>query len=548
MTRPRAGTEPTARDLLDEAIHLLRSASLRTWLTYFTAVLPCVFTAIYFVFDMSRNAYADERCVALALALTLTFVWMKFWQSAFARKLRAQLAGSEDRPWTLKQATRVLTAQTFLQATGLLVLPLALVPFLPFPWAYAYYHNVTALADGKDGSLRTLHRRALTQALKWPRQNFFLVKTHSILTVVVWCNWLLTVVVVIPQLLQALLGLETSSTLNALQSINTSTLTLTVALTYLVVDPLARAAYAIRVFQGESIATGEDLLAEFARLRGTAIKILAVTLLGIAGGFGVHSELTLAQEAPLPARTAVDATEFDQAAGRVLARSEYAWRLPRERVSTGASGEEGWLTGFLRGVGEMLRNGVEWIGDQIIKLLRWILGNRSGGEASTGGLSLPSPQTLGVLLLVAVGVVLLTLLLVARWKQSKKSPENTISAVADPDMESAETLANELPENEWLRLAEELLRRGELRLALRAFHFAGLSYLAQRGLIAIARFKSNRDYERELLRKAHALPLTTSAFSQNVRAFERVWYGQHAATPAGVADFRAALDELRGGS
>jgi hypothetical protein len=56
----------------------------------------------------------------------------------------------------------------------------------------------------------------------------------------------------------------------------------------------------------------------------------------------------------------------------------------------------------------------------------------------------------------------------------------------------------------WTRLGREFRQRGELRLALRAFYLASLSHLAAKGLVTVARFKSNRDYERELRRRGHA--------------------------------------------
>src|SRR6185436_17683161 len=87
--------------------------------------------------------------------------------------------------------------------------------------------------------------------------------------------------------------------------------------------------------------------------------------------------------------------------------------------------------------------------------------------------------------------------------------------------------ADELPEDGWLRLGLELLDRGEVRLALRSFYLASLAHLASRDLIRIAKFKSNRDYERELLRRSHALPDLSSAFSENVSVFDAVWYGRH---------------------
>ncbi len=98
-----------------------------------------------------------------------------------------------------------------------------------------------------------------------------------------------------------------------------------------------------------------------------------------------------------------------------------------------------------------------------------------------------------------------------------------------------------------MQLARELLARGEFRLALRAFYLSSLAHLADRNLISLARFKSNRDYERELQRRAHSFPQLREVFGENVSAFDRVWYGTHEATNELVARFAANVERLKAG-
>ena len=105
--------------------------------------------------------------------------------------------------------------------------------------------------------------------------------------------------------------------------------------------------------------------------------------------------------------------------------------------------------------------------------------------------------------------------------------------------------ADQLPEDQWTRLARDLLGKGEFRLALRAFYLSSLAHLAACGLIALARFKSNRDYERELNRRSHALPALGSTFSENVLTFDRVWYGLHEANEEMVQQFAGNVERIR---
>jgi hypothetical protein len=114
-----------------------------------------------------------------------------------------------------------------------------------------------------------------------------------------------------------------------------------------------------------------------------------------------------------------------------------------------------------------------------------------------------------------------------------------------PDLSDENLGAEQLPEDGWTKLARELLAGGDLRLALRAFYLASLAHLAQRNLIKLEKFKSNREYERELNRRAHSLPALLGAFGQNVSVFDRSWYGLHEIDSELVSEFAANLERMR---
>jgi hypothetical protein len=89
------------------------------------------------------------------------------------------------------------------------------------------------------------------------------------------------------------------------------------------------------------------------------------------------------------------------------------------------------------------------------------------------------------------------------------------------------------------------MEKGELRLALRALYLSSLADLADRQLITIARFKSNRDYERELARRSHALPEVSEIFARNVGVFDRAWYGLHPVTLEAMEEFSGNVNRLK---
>ncbi|HXU76404.1 MAG TPA: DUF4129 domain-containing protein, partial [Methylomirabilota bacterium] len=118
---------------------------------------------------------------------------------------------------------------------------------------------------------------------------------------------------------------------------------------------------------------------------------------------------------------------------------------------------------------------------------------------------------------------------------------------AAPDLTDENLAADQLPEDGWTRLARELLERGELRLALRAFYFASLAHLAGRNLIRLVKSKSNREYERELGRRGHAFPQLLAVFGENVSVFDRSWYGLHEVNNELVRRFAENVDRLKAG-
>ena len=69
---------------------------------------------------------------------------------------------------------------------------------------------------------------------------------------------------------------------------------------------------------------------------------------------------------------------------------------------------------------------------------------------------------------------------------------------------------------------------------MRALYLATLAYLSEKELIIIELYKSNRDYEHELYRRAHEKKDLLTAFSKTVMIFDRVWYGMYNITQGDV--------------
>jgi hypothetical protein len=215
-------------------------------------------------------------------------------------------------------------------------------------------------------------------------------------------------------------------------------------------------------------------------------------------------------------------------------RREFAWRLPRDKSKKKEKELPGPIAALFDWVGRGIKACVEVVKEWIEKIFEWLRklfphDEQQQEDAGTEWIS--SIRILLAGLLVVLGCIL-GVLFWRTWvsKRGRPTPVATGPVVTVPDISDEGTQADELPTDRWLALARELIEEGSLRLAMRALYLATLAKLADHNRISIAKHKSNRDYERELLRHAHDEAELHVAFSHTIRLIERVWYGMHEVT------------------
>ncbi|HMJ89603.1 MAG TPA: DUF4129 domain-containing protein [Candidatus Acidoferrum sp.] len=535
MKRRDPQSRASALNLLDESVHVLRTAPPTALLAYFAGTAPFVLALLFFWSDMSRSAFAENHLVGGALGLALLFTWMKVWQSIFAGIVRTHVSREVQPRWTLSRAARFVARQLVIQPSGLFLLPATLIAMLPFGWTFAFYQNVTVLGARGDESLRRFIKHSWREAKYEPIQNHTVIFTLLFFALIALVNLAISVFLV-PQLLKMLLGIDTPFTLSAESALNTTFVAVIFGVTYLCVDPLLKTVYVLRCFYGESRQSGEDLRVGLRKFSTAGVEILAAVLLLMGVCSGVAGETSPTSS---PAKT-INPTELNQSIDEVLRKPEYTWRGPRLKYVEREEHEREWK--FLKRVAKSIQNGFDWMG----RVLEKIFGNR-GPTGGPGGFSLFSKQGLAYALIIVVAIAIGALLYFiwrVRIKKRAAVAEAQV-AVPPPDLADDNVTAEQLPEDGWLRLGIEMLERGDLRLALRAFYLASLAHLAERNLVTLAKFKSNRDYERELLRRSHALPEVAQLFSENVFTFDRVWYGLHDVTSDLLQRFRVNVERIK---
>src|SRR5581483_4144025 len=240
---------------MEEAGYLLRNAPAQAVAAYYIGTLPFLLAFLFFWADMSRNPYAYEHSAPAALGLAILFAWMSAWQAAFAQALRSQLTGAPAAPFW-----RVAFIQAVLQPTKFIVMPVAFLITVPLAGAFAFYQNLYAISYKRDTGVREACAAAWGQAKLRPTQNWTVLGIAAMLGIIVFAN-VAVALILAPQLLKSLLGIETPLTQGAVSPFNSTFLAIALALRYAIVDPLMKTIYVLRCFYGESQASGEDLRA-----------------------------------------------------------------------------------------------------------------------------------------------------------------------------------------------------------------------------------------------------------------------------------------------
>ena len=506
--------EPLTRygavEMLEDGVHLLRQAPPRTLLCYWTGGIPLALGALRFWNDITNPRTTGLACLAESFGMALLLTWMNCWRAVFAGRLRRQLSGASDAPWTRRRIWRLAAVQAFLGASRLVVLPCALAIGFPLAAVMAFYRDAAALSDRGLEPAEVI-RRARQLARRGQGQSWILTSLLLLLGLLVMFNVFLTLAL-LPQLVRMLTGYESVFSRGGPYFLaNSMFAAVVVALTWLAFDPYVQAVFGVRGFRAESIETGEDLRAGLRRVRAAAAVLLVVfTLAPALPPRSPRRNCRRPHGKPSSSTNTIGGLPppADPSAAKAVAHRVY--RSRRGRRTEGPRG----------------------LGNLIGRFFRW-LNDRLGGHPSVQE---GPPPALGLnwaigLLTAAAGLARRVGDLAdaagapvegeGRARCGFGHPAGRRGSRGRPP--SRGRVARHWPS----RCAAE----GNPRLALRALYLANLAWLGRREWIAIHPGKTNREYEAELRRRARAVPGARDLFAANVRAFERAWYGCHEATP-----------------
>jgi hypothetical protein len=141
--------------------------------------------------------------------------------------------------------------------------------------------------DPRQMLARARHVAGLERRLGWA-----ILPVLLFLQLIISLN-LAVVLALLPQIVRILTGYESAFSRGGIYfALNPLFALLVLALSWIVFDPFVQAVYAVRLFQAESIETGEDLRCGLRRLRAPVAALVALAL------FAAHAPLLRADVAP----------------------------------------------------------------------------------------------------------------------------------------------------------------------------------------------------------------------------------------------------------
>ncbi len=244
-------------DLMERSVNLLRRAGLEALGLWLLGTVPFVLTVIYQWTFWTTHPNASRALLQGSLQLTITYCWMKTLQSLLGDYL---LASAGRVSWTypgLRATMRKAFVQIRVQATALLVLPLALLLAFPFGWAFAFYHAFTLTGNfGQSARIARLR----------PRANHILISYFSLLALLVYGNVLVSMFF-LPSLLRTITGMESIMLRNPSASMNGTVFLAAAGFSFLLLGLMVRSVYALWIFDAQSRHSGADILMDLADLR-----------------------------------------------------------------------------------------------------------------------------------------------------------------------------------------------------------------------------------------------------------------------------------------
>jgi hypothetical protein len=426
-------------------------------------------------------------------------------------------------------------------------MPLAMLLTIPFGWCYAFFQI------GSMGTLifeKNLIAQTVTHSKVQPKQNHIMIWVicpHYLLTMVMcyiavpplvtlfdagsnsqvliyvisgilafatllvnplgfilFINFL-AAIVFLPYLIRTLTGWESIYSMNGMAALHPGVLLATWALSFLLMDPLVKVSYILRIYDQQSITTGHDIIK-----RLSIPALLIITVFSLVFPLESYSETRH-----------VDQQVFDKTVSEVLKNPSFSWRekksfdLPEVKINTGP------LKSMVVHIKSFLKKVESWI----VKFFKKDHKRKNKPSFKWYPLSIPiNPMTVMVISIIAI--LLYFAIMVLRRQHQKSIVRQPGTAIPVKEETIHHTVsADENPPDQWERMAHEAISKGELRAGIRFFYLSTLSLLNEKKLLTLKKSRSNREIRRELQKRYPDQMSLNDNVNILIMNFEYTWYG-----------------------
>ncbi|MBF0225240.1 MAG: hypothetical protein HQK76_07265 [Desulfobacterales bacterium] len=528
-----------ALDIIEQAVSLLKSSPVEHLTIYYVGTVPFFLGVIYFWIDFSTSPFAYAYCGISSFWIGLLFIWMKFFHSIYTINMLSFIGINPYKTWSIKRIISMFSNQTLIHATGLIVLPVSLVLSVPFPWAYAFYQHVL-YQENKE--IKKIYKKAWTDSKLWPIQNHIIIFIFFIFGFFVYIN-IFSALYILPNLIKILFGYEFFIVKGGFDFFNSTFLMIVFSITYLCIDPIIKAVYVFRGFYGDSIKLGYDLKSEI-KLNFSSISSLILLCLIFFTFFSIDIAYSSDN---LNLDKTVSSEELEESIKKTMSKSEYAWKFPKDGIEKEYKEMPGPLEYFFESVIDFFKKIENKIRTWLNKLK---FEDKLNTDKKTKKHSLKewNQYYLWIILIIfaVINIVYALLYLYKKHRNINGSSAflTDVSGTDIFDLSNENILADEKAPSEWILLGKNLIEQGLFRLAVRAYFLGILSFLSDKRLIVIEKYKSNRDYIKDLKRRELYNNEILSIFSSQVELFDKTWYGRHDLTFEKAVEFVQSQERL----
>jgi hypothetical protein len=527
----------SAVGLIEDALALAKRADSNAWLIYLAGAVPFFGLLLFEITDLAQNPFALERLPLIALLLALLYCWLHVCQSVFCGCLQAAL--TETGHSLGAHFAAALATQPAIAASKLILWPVSMILLIPYPAVTMFYQHSLVPPGRPFKSLRSTIAECRRDALYRPRQVIWMLLLVILLRAILWIN-VFGLLLLAPLLWKTLTGLEGNLTRAPELLVNPTSLAMLSILAYIGLDPIVKAACVLRQYTRQSQSSGTDLRLSISMLGRAAAAVILCASCAPLGSSAANGQ-------PATNSATVSPDRMRQAIESVFHDPHNAWDLPVVQAPRPRSDPFGdFVNSIVDRIDAVWKSITSALGS-LIQALRHIFSNTSQPQDASAH---PVSNVSGWLVIAIFTLLLAAAILFAWWNRRKRSPPQATAATAIPapgiDVAREDMHANDHPEKEWLRLAQQHRMAGDLRLALRALYLSTLAAFGGAGLISLMRGKSNLDYLHELQRRGKRLNTEfVPLFHSNLSLFEESWYGDHRVTEETFEIFERNSSVLR---